>query len=314
MAAQKVIVFGPTGQTGSSAALTAAKLGAKVFLAMRDVEKALAGLDKEKEKELGFERVHADLTKADTVKDAVTKTGAQRAFIYLAHATKDHMRSVIEAMKSAGIELVVFLSSLSVINGDLAQRKAIPSTEFIAFAHAQVEVALEEVFGPQGYVALRGGAFASNARWYKKDFQAGEVKLFMPEARIDNIVPADIGRVAGTILAKGPQDDKNAIYIYGPELMTFKDAMQMVAKAIGKEPKWTIIDGAEQQKLFELSGMPPPVAEYMVRVRQRAVPGAMQVFGVDIAEEDLKNVQKYSGLPPTTFAEYLEQNKHEFEA
>src|ERR1700760_1967681 len=114
MAPHKVIVFGPTGAVGSAAARTAQEQGAQVVLAMRDTTKAIRGLDAEKEKQGSFERIYADLTKPDTVGEAVNKTGAKYAFMYVAQGTSDHMKSTIQALKNAGIELVVFLSSFTV--------------------------------------------------------------------------------------------------------------------------------------------------------------------------------------------------------
>ena len=114
MASRKSNRFlGPRGAVGSAAARTAEELGAKVVLAMRDPEKSIPGIDSEKEKQGSFERVQADLTKPDTVRDAVNTTGAKYAFIYLAHGAPNGMKSTIEALKSAGIHLVVFLEQFS---------------------------------------------------------------------------------------------------------------------------------------------------------------------------------------------------------
>ncbi|MCJ1302290.1 hypothetical protein MMC08_005093, partial [Hypocenomyce scalaris] len=170
MASRKVIVFGPTGAVGSAAARTAEELGAKVVLAMRDTQKPIPGLDPEKEKQASFERVYADLTKPDTVRDAVNTSRAKYAFIYCTHGTPEHMKSTIEALKSAGIDLVVFLSSFTV-QGDL---KAIQPSEVLPYVHAQVEIKLGEIFGADGFVAVRPGSFASNTRQYKAELEKGE--------------------------------------------------------------------------------------------------------------------------------------------
>ena len=309
MASRKVIVFGPTGAVGSAAARTAEELGAKVVLAMRDTKKSIPGIDAEKEKQGSFERVHADLTKPDTVRDAVTTTGAKYAFIYLAHGSPDSMKSTIEALKSAGIDLVVFLSSFTV-RGDLT---AIPPSEFIPYIHARVEINLEEIFGRDGFVAARPGYFASNTRQYTADIEKGEVKIFMPDATVDCIVPEDIGRVCGTVLAKGPQDEERAIYLYGPELLSQVDSVRILAKVLGKDIKIETVDGQDAYKMFvEERGMPPPIAKYMVRQSEKTVTGQNQVFGSPVTEEQLSNVQKYSGRKGTTFEEWVEQNKRMF--
>ena len=309
MASRKVIVFGPTGAVGSAAARTAEELGAKVVLAMRDTEKSIPGIDTEKEKQGSFERVHADLTKPDTVRDAVNKTGAKYAFIYCAHGTLDNMKSTIEALKSAGIDLVVFLSSFTV-RGDLT---AIQPGEIIPYVHAQVEINLGEIFGPDGVVAVRPGSFSSNTLQYKSGLEKDIVKIYAPDAKVDCIVPEDIGRVCGKVLAKGPQDEQRAIYLYGPELLSQMDSVRILAKALGKNPKIEIANEQDAYKMFvEERGVPVPVAKYMIRQAGENLAKQNQVFGYPVSEEQLSNVQKYSGRKGMTFEEWAEQNKRMF--
>jgi uncharacterized protein YbjT (DUF2867 family) len=309
MTSRKVIVFGPTGDVGSAAARTAEELGAKVVLAMRNREKPIPGLDTAKEKQGSFERVYADLTKPDTVRDAVNATGAKYAFIYCAHGTPDHMKSTIEALKSAGIDLVVFLSSFTV-RGDL---KAIQPSEVIPYTHAQVEINLGEIFGANGFVAARPGWFASNTRQYKAELEKGRVKIYMPDAKVDCIVPEDIGRVCGTVLAKGPQDEQRAIFLYGPELLSQTDAIKILAKVLGNNPRIEIIDEQGAYKTYvEERGTPVPIAKYLISQMGKNSNEHNQLFGYPVSEEQLSNVQKYSGRKATTFEEWVEQNKQMF--
>jgi uncharacterized protein YbjT (DUF2867 family) len=309
MASRKVIVFGPTGAVGSAAARTAGELGAKVVLAMRDTGKAIPGLDPEEEKQGSYERVHADLTQPDTVRDAVNTTGAKYAFIYLAFGMPDGMKSTITALKSAGIELVVFLSSFTV-RGDL---KAIQPSQTIPYIHAQVEITLEEIFGVDGFVAARPGSFASNTLQYKTGLKKGEVKIHRPDAKVDCIVPEDIGRVCGTVLAKGPQDEQRAIYLYGPTLFSQTDVVKILAKVLGKDPKIVSLDEQGAYKMFiEERGVPVPLAKYMINQAGKTITGHNEVFGYAVSEEQLSNVQKYSGRKATTFEEWVEQNKQLF--
>ncbi|KAL8685748.1 MAG: hypothetical protein Q9218_007566 [Villophora microphyllina] len=309
MVTQKVIVFGPTGAVGSVAARTAGELGAKVVLAMRDTQKPIPGISAEEEKQDTFSRVHADLTKAETVRDAVTSTEATRAFIYLAHGSPDHMKATITALKLAGIELVLFLSSFTV-RGDLA---AIQPSETIPYVHAQVELNLREIFGTDGFVAIRPGYFASNTLQYKTGLEKGLVKIQKPDAKVDCIVPEDIGRVSGTILVKGPPDEERAIYLYGPELLSLRDTVKMLAEALGKDPKIEECSAQDAyQEFVEERKVPAPIAEYMVRQAGKMGPGQNEVFGYTISEEHLSSVEKHSRRKGTTFKEWAEQNKGMF--
>lgn len=306
MSLGKVIVFGPTGNVGSITARTAQEHGAKVYLAMRDPQKAIPGLSAEQEKKDGFERVQADLTDPSSVAAAVSKSGAKRAFIYLAFGASDHMKSTLEALKSAGIEFLVFLSSYS-ISG--APSEAQPS-DIITFAHAQVEINIEKIFSSGSYVAVRSGHFATNALRSLPGIHAGDVKLFCPDAGFDHITPTDMGRVSGTILAKGPQDGQKIVYLYGPEMLSAKDAVKIIAKALDKDIKITpVFDVEGGVELNKAAGIPEHMARYLGEKLGEIKTGKDAAMDLPCYEEGVKNVEKYSGRPPTTFQQWFESNK-----
>lgn len=152
-----MIVFGPTGNVGSIVALTAQQQSAKVFLAMRDTQKSIPGLRSAQELKGEFARVAADLMDPASVRSAVTQSRATAAFIYLTWQTKDGMKATLEALKAAGVEFVVFLSSFT-IRGPL--EKVSPANR-IPYMHAQVELNLRAIYGEKQFVALRAGGFAS---------------------------------------------------------------------------------------------------------------------------------------------------------
>jgi hypothetical protein len=218
------------------------------------------------------------------------------------------MKSTIEALKSAGIGLVVFLSSFSVPDDP----KTVQPIDAIPYVHAQVEINLREIFGADGFVAARPGWFASNTLQYKPGFEKGELKIYAPDTKVDCIVPGDIGRVCGTILARGPQDEQRAIYLYGPELLSQRDAIGILAKVLGKNPKVEIIDEQDAYKMFVEQGMPGPYAKYMVSRMGKNNTDHLTVLGFPVREEDLSNVEKYSGRKATTLEEWAEQNKQMF--
>ena len=308
MASRKVIVFGPTGAVGSSVARTAAELGADVVLAMRDTNKSISGLSSDAEKQGKFERIQADLTKPDTVKDAVTKTGAKYAFFYLAFGAPNGMKTTVEALKSAGIESVVFLSSFTV-RGKLQD---IQQSELIPWAHAQVELSLTEVFGEDAFVPLRPGSFSSNNMQYKQGLTDGLVKIMGPDAQVDNIVPEDIGRVGGTVLAKGLEGKDRIIYLYGEELLSQKDTVEVMAKVLGKSPKIQESSDEEAIEMFKKRGIPEPLMDYMIRQSRATPSGGINIFGYSVEKEDLKNVHRYTGKKFTTFEEWMQTVKGAF--
>ncbi|KAH7176045.1 hypothetical protein EDB81DRAFT_632526 [Dactylonectria macrodidyma] len=317
MADITTIIFGATGGVGSATARAAHQQGAKVVLALRDPRKQISGFTPEQERAAGIERVRADFSDPETVARAVRETRAKRAFIYaLLGQTPDFLRTSITALKDAGVEFVVLLSSAGV-QGDI---RSVPATQFVPFAHAQVEISLDEVFGPGAYVAVRPGYFASNALWWKGMVRDGEVKTIYPEATADWITPGDIGRVCGSLLVAGPEAIamENAVELYGPELVSFKEAVQIIGSAVGKEIQVTQLDEeAGVQWYTKELGMPAPMARDLVDVFKANAERSDREDGYysgSAYSEAVANVQKYGGRRPRTFKEWVEENKHEFNA
>lgn len=315
MTTRNIIIFGPTGHVGSAVARSIHDYGAKmVFLAMRSPQKPIPGLSLDHEQERDFKRIEADLTKPETIHAAVEKSGAKRAFIYIVRGSPDNMRSSIEALKSAGIEFVVFLSS-DAVRGDI---RSIPPSEFIAWVHAQVEINLEEVFGRAGFAAVRPAYFASNALWWKKMIREGELKLAYPEAKWDWISPGDIGRVCAALLAGGLRagaGERNFVRLCGPKLVSQRDAVGIIGRAIGKDIRLTELEDQKAlEEVFEKEmGMPAPMGKYLFNVLKRAgVEGSDGNYEGPAYQEAMSNVQKYAGGQPTRFEEWVEENKQEF--
>jgi uncharacterized protein YbjT (DUF2867 family) len=311
----KTIVFGPTGNVGSATARSAQQQGAKVVLAMRDPQKPIPGLSVEQEAEGGFERIQADLTKPETIAMAVNQTGAKHAFIYAAFGTSDNMRSCITALKSAGIKFVVFLSS----DGIQSDIRSVPQSDFIAWAHAQVEVNLDEIFGPDGFVAVRPNYFASNALWWKKMISEGEVKMAYPDAKFDWITPEDIGRLCGTLLARGLQvfdgTDKNIIHLCGPELVSQRDAVGIIGRAIGQNINITELDAQEGLEMYVKGhGLPEPVAKRLIEVLRMRTEDEGSDKLYHTYKEAKDNVMKYTGGQSTRLHEWVDENKQKFSA
>ncbi|KAL3480312.1 hypothetical protein BJX99DRAFT_220568 [Aspergillus californicus] len=312
MSSRIVIVFGPTGGVGSAVARTAHSHGANVVLAMRNTSKHIPGLSATEEQNGRYERVQADLNDADSVQAAVSKTGASYAFIYsVLGASPDHMRSTAKALKAANIKSVVLLSSFGT-QGDI---RAIQPSDFIAHEHAQVEISLEDTFGPQGYVAVRPAFFASNSLWWQKQIiEDGEVKWAFPDLKLDFISPDDIGAVCGTILAGAVDgEQENPISLLGPEQdFTIANAIGVIGQVIKKPVKVTKIGLDENvQVMMSKSGLPEPVAKTLTE----GFAGATENHGLPTTWKtpDVRaNIEKYLKRPAMRFSEWVELNKDKF--
>ncbi|KAL4795663.1 hypothetical protein BDV19DRAFT_362405 [Aspergillus venezuelensis] len=308
MSPRKILVFGATGGVGSAVARSASSHGSKVFLAMRDTSKSIPGLTTADEEAAGYERLQADLNKPDSVREAVSKTGVTHAFIYalLGGGSSDYLLSTVKALKESGIEQVVLLSSYSV-QGDI---RSIPSSNFIAHGHAQVEVSLDDVFGPQGYVAVRPAFFASNTLWWKSQILEGDVKWVAPDLKLDYISPNDIGEVCGTILAGAFEGaHESPVCLCGPETdLSVADAIGIIGRAIDRPVKVAKVDIDENIQIMIRSGMSKPEATLVINTF------ASMGERLHVSPEHQANIERYLKRPATRFSEWAEQNKDKFAA
>ncbi|KAJ5380626.1 uncharacterized protein N7496_003054 [Penicillium cataractarum] len=294
-----VIIFGPTGSVGSATALQAYQDGVKVTLAMRDPTKPIPALSG-----INAERVQADLTKPETIKPAVHQSGAKSAFIYVIFGTPDHMRASIVALKEAGVEMIVLLSSYT-IQTDI---HSVSPDDHVPWVHAQVEISLEEIYGKGGFVAVRPNYFASNILWFKAGIQAGQVRHANPEAEYDWISPEDIGRVCGSILARGLKD--RVVWLMGAEKMALKDAVGVVSRALGREITVTKISAEEALEELQKNGTPEGTARWIVRY---ITENAGYEFKTTVVEEARGNILKYSHRVPVRFDQWVGENIRKFE-
>ncbi|KAJ7672286.1 hypothetical protein DFH06DRAFT_1036537 [Mycena polygramma] len=312
-----MLVFGATGVVGSACARHAHSLSATVTLAVRDTTKPIPGLSLEQEKAAGYKRVQADLTQLETITEAVAQSGAKHAFVYLIFPTPgapDPNRGALEALKAAGVEFVVFLSSFSVALYDPAIER-VPADEYIPHAHAQVELALRDVFGAS-YVALRPAWFASNTLRWAGMYKTGVVRIPHPEAKFDWIVPEDIGRAGGTILFGGLSSTggKTEVLLCGPQVTSQGDAAKVIGKVVGKEV--TVEAVGDEEAVKDLAGhLPEHLARHLVGSLVGGYEGAtlrMETFWEsDQYNGAVENARRYAGKA-TKLVEWATENKAAF--
>jgi nucleoside-diphosphate-sugar epimerase len=307
-----VIIFGPTGQVGSVAARTAAELGAKVWLAMRDTKKSIPGLSEDMEKSGNVQRVQADLQDPETVSQAVKTSGAKRAFIYLVHGASDHLKGTIAAMKDAGIEFVVFLSSFTILTDK--NLRDIPSSDILPHVHAQIEANLEDTFGLENYVAIRPGCFITNLLSEKNGIVANKVEMYGGDFEQDNVVPSDIGKVVGNVLVSGPRDGQKKVYVYGPEVLSIHDSIAKIGKTLGKDLSITALGSKEGYERYLSFGMPDAYAKYMTETLSTKGPDKGNGERFPNYKEGVNNVKLYTGKSGTTLEEWVKDNKAIFAA
>lgn len=305
---KNVLVFGPAGGVGRAVAIEAGRRGAKVWLAMRDIRKAIGGLGKDKEDNLGFVRVQADLSQPNSLRHAVEQSGATTAFVYTIHESEDHMRACFEALKEAGITYIVLLSSYGVHG---SAREEANMSDYISGVHAQTEVALEEAGIP--YAAIRPAYFSSNIFWNTSDIQKGEVEILYPNAKFDYIAPEDIGTVCGALLVESRFRDggqiSKTIYLCGPELISQMDAFDLVARSLARSIK--IKEIGETAFIEKHRFLPEPVVHSIVNGLRKSLP-PNSGYPQELYEEAVANIQKYTEREPTRFTDWIKSHRDAF--
>lgn len=300
-----VLVFGPTGKVGSIVARAAAAHGSKVWLAMRDTSKTIPSLSAESGKKGQFERIQADLTVPQSISAAVKTSQAKRAFIYLAHGSTDHMKSALQALRSGGIECVVFLSSFTI----QGEAREVEPSQVIPYIHARVEMNLEEIFGDVGFVAIRAGTFVTNLVRYKSAIlETGQVAIFGPHWETDAITPIDVGEASGTILAKGSSNNQRIVYLFGPQLIEQAEFIRKMARALGKDVVVTEIEPKDALKNYLAGGMSKALAEYLVSITDRSKEEVRRWRAR--YEEGVQNVRVYTGREPISVDTWIKENIH----
>lgn len=302
---QPVLVFGPTGAVGCSAAIEARKRGAHVYLAMRDSSKIIHGLGDNTE---GYTRIQADLSNPDSLTHAVKQSGAKSAFVYTLFGSSDYMAASFKALASAGITYVVLLSSVSVKGVARDERNM---QDFLSKVHAMTEVSAEDA--GITCASIRPAYFSSNVFQYLAGIKKGEVDILYPDVQMDYIVPSDIGTACGAILVEKdfqkPDEGQTgkAVYLCGPQLISQRDAMGVVSKAIGQEIK--VNDVAEDAWYEAMTKvMPKPVLESLAKAMRSNHESAGN-FAWTSWEDGSANLKKYIGGEPEKFKDWVEKNK-----
>ncbi|KAF7309900.1 Dsl1-C domain-containing protein [Mycena indigotica] len=297
-----VIVFGPTGTVGGLVALEAHQRGAKVWLAMRDTSKPIDGITSTVEQAGNFVRVQADLSDPASVSSAITQSGATAAYLYLVH-TPDFARATLRAMRDAGVEYIVFLSSYTIRLEGVPLREIKPDRG-IAYANAQAEINIEEAGFPY-FTTLRPARFASNYR--KFWFDGAKALHVFPDSVMDNIAPEDIGAVGGAVLVNRPSEEKETIYLYGPELRTAKESWEVIKNITGREIDIAPLTAQHYTQVLLTKGLPNAAIQYLLALDRVNVGFPQQEY-----QDAVGNVEKYAGRQPTKFSDYIQAHKAEW--
>ncbi|GAA3517138.1 NAD(P)H-binding protein [Actinocatenispora rupis] len=273
-----IVVTGATGGVGREVVRRLAAVGRPV--------RALSRRPETLDVPAGVEIGRGDLADPATLTDAFA--GADALFLY---ATFGDPRIPVEAAKAAGVRRIVLLSSIAV-------ESAGPDNP-IGDHHRAVESAIEE--SGLAWTHLRPGGFASNALWWAPEVREGVVRGAYPSASTAPIDPVDIAAVGVHALTEDGHAG-TAYPLSGPEWLSQADQVRIIGEVLGRPVRY------EQVSVEE-------ALEVMARnIDARYARGALEIQKklLDQPPVVLPTVEKVTGRPARTFAEWVAANADAF--
>ncbi|MFB7672534.1 NAD(P)H-binding protein [Kitasatospora purpeofusca] len=236
----------------------------------------------------GVERTELALDRPEAFGGALH--GVQQVFLYPQPAG---IHAFAEAAEAAGVEHVVLLSSSSVLGPD-AENDPLASHSLL------VERALND--SGLDCTFLRPDAFASNSLgWAYFIGQGLPIQLAHPDAHIAPVHPEDLADIAAEALA-GSSLTGSAPTLTGPESLTFREQLAVLAEALGREIAVERITRAEAEEQMG-HHMPAPVVTSLLNLWEAATHGPAPVHDTTLT---------LLGRPARTFRQWAHENTAAF--
>jgi uncharacterized protein YbjT (DUF2867 family) len=277
------LVSGATGNVGAEVVRALAGAGEQVRALTRATGSARLPA--------GAEPVVGDLNRPESLAEALR--GVRGVFLLAGYAD---MPGLLRAVRDAGVEHVVLLSSGAVAGGDVAN------------AVVRYNVVSEAAVYDAGVRAtiLRPSGFHSNAlRWLPQLNEGDVIREAFAGVPVAYIDPFDIAAVAALALTRTGEDQSTAVTAHrltGPAAITSAERMRVLARVLGRELTLVPLSDAEARE--EMSrGMPPQYVE------------AFFSFFADGTYDDSRvepTVQHLLGRPPRTFEQWTEAHADDF--
>ncbi|MFJ3879199.1 NAD(P)H-binding protein [Streptomyces sp. NPDC090077] len=221
---------------------------------------------------------------------AAALDGVRRVFLYPEPAG---IHELIEAAGAAGVEHVVLLSSSSVLAPGAAH-------DPLARHSLTVERALDA--SALTCTFLRPDAFASNSfGWAYAIGRSLPVQLPHPDAHLAPIHPEDIADIAFEALT-GNSLTGRRLTLTGPESLTFRRQLAVLADAVGREIPVERITRAEAERQMA-AHMPAPMAASLLDLWEAANHGPATVADT---------TGTLLGRPARTYAQWARENAAAF--
>ncbi|MET9963056.1 NAD(P)H-binding protein [Streptomyces sp. NPDC006326] len=236
----------------------------------------------------GVETAQLVLSRPETFEAALRDV--RQVFLYPEPSGIDEL---IKAAEAAGVEHVVLLSSSSVLG---------PDAENDPLASHSLRV--ERALASSGLTCtfLRPDAFASNSLgWAYVIGQALPVQLPYPDACVAPIHSEDIADIAVEALT-GTTLTGRAVTLTGPEPLTFREQLALLADTLGRGIPVEHITRAEAEQQMA-NHMPPPMVSSLLNFWEAA-------DGIPAALHDTTHT--LLGRPARTYRQWAEENAAAF--
>ncbi|WP_342469299.1 SDR family oxidoreductase [Ureibacillus sp. FSL K6-3587] len=197
---------------------------------------------------------------------------------------KQQHQNVVEALKEAGVEFVVYTSAPNAQN----------STLIVAPDHKLTEQLIMESGLDYGFA--RNNWYLENETFMLKAVKNGAPFTYSAgEGRVCYALKEDYAEAAARILAGVAP--KQTIYELGGEPITYEQLAQIASKAIGREVETASVSDEEYVKALVDLGLPPEAAQFSVIVQKDIRNGLL-----DVPSDDL---EKVLGRKTTPFDEFI---------
>ncbi|MCP2260260.1 Uncharacterized conserved protein YbjT, contains NAD(P)-binding and DUF2867 domains [Streptoalloteichus tenebrarius] len=284
-----ILVTGATGTVGSRVLRRLVDAGAKVRALTRNPARAALPA--------GVDVVSGDMAVPDTLVPALD--GVERVFLMSAgHHKAEYDANLVSVARTTAVRHVVQLSSMG---GEEFAQDGVDNE--LARWHREAEEALRE--SGMAWTILRPGEFMSNALGWAHSIRAeGVVRSPAPDLVQAPIDPDDIAAVAVAALTT-PGHDGRIHTLTGPEALSARDQVAVLASALGRDIRVERISLDEQRAAMARHHPPETVA------------GVLQALGQAIALDrprarPLPTVAEVLGRPARTFREWVEAHVDAF--
>jgi uncharacterized protein YbjT (DUF2867 family) len=231
----------------------------------------------------GVEPIVGDLNRPESLRAAFS--GVQAVFLLSGY---EQLAVTLEAMRRAGVERAVLLSSSAAPSGE--------TSNAVARYHILSEEAVRE--SGLGWTFLRPNSFMSNTfRWIAQTRSGDVVRLPFASVRIAAIDPDDLAAVAAAALRSSDHEGR-AYRLSGPEALLPEEQVRIVAGVLGRELRFEAQSNEDARA--EMSTRMP--AEYVEAFFRFFVDGELDESQV------LPTVEQITGRMPGTFGQWARRH------